>query len=57
VRIRGLAEVGIERGSRGEDLTEGDEHAVVGGRQFGQYVGDLVAGGGFMDLFGEVSDL
>lgn len=57
VRIRGLAEVGIERGSRGEDLAEGDEHAVVGGRQLGQNVGDLVAGGGFADELGEVSDL
>lgn len=57
VRIRCLAEVLIEGGGGREHLAEGDEHAVVGRRQFGQYVGDLVAGGGVADPLGEVRDL
>lgn len=56
VRIRRLAEVLIEGGGGREHLAEGDEDAVVGGSQFGQDVGDLVAGG-VADPLGEVSDL
>ncbi|MFI9829750.1 hypothetical protein ACIHIX_18900 [Streptomyces sp. NPDC051913] len=51
-----MAEVLIEGGGGREHLAEGDEHTVVGGRQFGQDVGDLVAAGGVADPLGQVRD-
>jgi len=56
VRIRGLAQVLIKGGGRGEDFAQRDEHSVVGGGQFGQRVGDLAARGGFTNPLGYVGD-